>query len=99
MTIPRDKLLHSAVGACIAVIAQALLWLLLGLLIPGVGIVLAYIAGDWKEDRDAGANRDADAAGLPQPHSVEVADRNATALGGMVVDAVATWILIFALHA
>ncbi len=99
MSIPKDKLLHFAVGACIAVIAQSVLWLLLGLLVPGVGVVLAYVAGYWKEGRDASANREADAAGLPHTHSVEVADRNATALGGMVVDAVSVWILIVALHA
>lgn len=94
MTIPRDKLLHFAVGACIAAAAQAMLWLLVGMLLPGVGVVLAYIAGAVKEDRDAEANRQAAMQGLPAPHSVEVADRNSTALGGIVVDALAlSWMV------
>lgn len=92
--LPQDKANHEVYGARIAagcacaslVVAQALHagdWLLL--IAAAAALAGATAAGVLKEQRDARANKAAEAAGEPPPHSVESADTTATVKGGAVV--------------
>jgi hypothetical protein len=85
MNIPKDKQLHLILGAISGVIAQGIVWKIIAP-IPGVGIVVAYLMGKGKEKWDAIENEKAKTAGKAEPHTVEIADINATAIGGLVID-------------
>lgn len=76
MPIPRDKVLHFATGAA-------------GGFVFGMGfgfrfgVVSVACVGVLKELLDAWQNFWARRAGIPAPHSVELLDAVATALGGV----------------
>lgn len=88
--IPRDKLLHFIAGAGVALVSQVALWALMRSFMPGLGTVSAFIVGHFKEVYDGKVNAQRARDGLPPKHTVEVADRNATWMGGIVVDALMT---------
>ena len=96
--VPADKANHAlwgylvalavfgvACGAALAWNASARWPVPLALMLIGALVLApigAYAVGRVKEWADARANARAAAAGLPPPHSVEVADANATLAGG-----------------
>ena len=88
MTIPRDKLLHLAVGAVVALLTFGL-WNLLVLVQPAhpvaVGLVVtAFIVGAAKEATDRLDNLLMYRRGLVAMHGVEWLDLVATTAGGVV---------------
>ena len=85
MKIPRDKLMHAGAGAIVGIVSQVVAWSAVAP-IPGVGTIVAYATGLAKERWDEKQNEKALAKGEAPPRSVEVADVNSTAGGGLVID-------------
>lgn len=72
--IPIDKLLHLLAGAVVLALT-----LPLGAMLAAAAVLAAALG---KEAYDAWANAQAEAAGLPTPHTADGVDALATLLGG-----------------